>query len=900
MNDPITRSPEQQLSDFISNHALPIPSPGDLILDGKEHRFGKGEKYREPHWYVGSRNGERISLTVGCHKNPEMKSSFHSKKPSSLKPRWQNGSLGDKWHSCETQESHSYLTKKGISSGLFGAKINYSGNLIVPMHSIINGELVGLQSIKKNGNKRYLKGSKKTKSYFEIQGAIEKKDVVYVAEGFATAVSVYMATKARVICAFDCANLTKIVRELSKKEPKTMIIIAADDDRFGETNHGRMAANIVSRIASAVFPVFSSDEGKPTDWNDLHALEGLEVVKKQIEKDSQFKKQIEKDSQFKKKTETSEKTNKKISSKTTKDRPKILIGSAIDESESLETKDNVLPGLMIGDIGILCAPGGYGKSGIALLIADQIACGGTPDFLGFGPLSGGAACILTLEDRSSVFGERQRAISKDLSKEQIEKRNKNISLIDCTSCAKDISPTEIVNYIKDIVDENDIRMRLLVIDHLTYWSQVDLNDGGQVSELMQEFRAMASELGCSILLLHHSNRSGMLKGKDKPAISSTIGGSYKLHSLSRWAAFIDQPSKQELKEKFDTDGHEGEYKTLCVDKVNCGKKVELLLKHNEDRLGLLYKHEFATSDSLNLDSIGVDLNRDQDDSIRSALIEEAARFNMCEASPKLATIDEDKHHIMNWITRNCVFENISSQRRAKLTKVANDGTVLDKDREEPSVYRDVWADGDMIVVSGPVCDYEDMKLYNILVKNLTDFHRNGFRGLEIEVSQTSLLKSSGRVNSGKNGITIKRQLSRLSGMVIDFRNLRGHRWKGPLLAYVAVKGRGRGCKIRIGFNEFMVAFYKIQEYTFLQRSVTETLKGRSLAFYIFYASQNLVQMKVSASTFLSLLGIGPCEKKEARRIIKKSLEELVKAGVMDERKTCLKGDVVHTYRSERH
>ena len=669
-----------------------------------------------------------------------------------------------------------------------------------------------------------------------------------------------------------------------------MIIIAADDDRFGETNPGRMAADTVSKLASAIFPVFSSHEGHPTDWNDLHAIEGLEAVKKQIKEYAQTNEN----------TNISPKSKTKASLQKTIDRPKILIGSAIDDSESLETKDNVLPGLMIGDIGILCAPGGYGKSGIALLIADQIASGGIPDFLGFGPLSGGAACLLTLEDRASVFGERQRAISKDLSKEQIEKRNKNISLIDCTGCSRDISPTEIVGYVKNIVQENSLSMRLLVIDHLTYWSQIDLNDGGQVSDLMKEFRAMASELGCSILLLHHSNRSGMLKGKDKPAISSTIGGSYKLHSLSRWVAFIDQPSKKELQEKFDVDGQESEYKTLCVDKVNCGKQFELLLKHKEDRIGLLYKHEFATSDSSNLTSVGIDPNGDQDDSIRTALREEAARFNMCEASPKLATIDVDKHHIMNWITRNCVFENISKQRRAKLTQIDSDGAVLEIDREKPNVYRDIWANGDKIVVSGPVCDYEDMKLYNLLIKNLTDFHRNGFRGLEIEVSQTSLLKSSGRVDSGKNGITIKRQLSRLSGMVIDFRNLRGHRWKGPLLAYVAVKGRGRSCKIRIGFNEFMVAFYKIQEYTFLQKSVTESLKGRSLAFYIFYASQNLVQMKVSASTFLSLLGIGPCEKKEGRRIIKRSLEELVMAGVMDEGKTCLKGDIVHTYRSKQH
>jgi hypothetical protein len=64
------------------------------------------------------------------------------------------------------------------------------------------------------------------------------------------------------------------------------LIIAADDDQFSVGNAGRTKAMQAAEAigAECVFPVFKPEHlaGKPTDWNDLHALAGLAEVTRQL------------------------------------------------------------------------------------------------------------------------------------------------------------------------------------------------------------------------------------------------------------------------------------------------------------------------------------------------------------------------------------------------------------------------------------------------------------------------------------------------------------------------------------------------------------------------------------------------------------------------------------------
>ena len=61
--------------------------------------------------------------------------------------------------------------------------------------------------------------------------------------------------------------------------PEIAITVCGDDDKWNETNAGREKATKAAMIAQAgvIFPAFASDEGKPTDFNDLYVREGVDA-----------------------------------------------------------------------------------------------------------------------------------------------------------------------------------------------------------------------------------------------------------------------------------------------------------------------------------------------------------------------------------------------------------------------------------------------------------------------------------------------------------------------------------------------------------------------------------------------------------------------------------------------
>ena len=890
-----------QLENFIAKQSLPIPR--DLNLDGKIHRFGEGQKGREPHWYIGTRDNGKISLTIGSHKNEESKISFHSKGSFATKSFWKKGaSLLERWESCENKESFPYLKKKGIS-GLFGARVNYFGDLVVPMYSSLDGALTGLQTITENGKKLFVPGSRKKNAYFEIPGTKQNDQFLFVAEGFATAITVHMATGSRVICAFDCGNLPLIVENFAEKYPNLQIVVAGDDDRFGGVNSGRLAAKSVAKISSAIFPVFSSDEGNPTDWNDLHVRESLDEVKKQIEATLDKAENGTLNELKSKEASPEDDTLEMLSGKEheglVKKAPCKNLrkrGLNTDTGTDIEKRTPprkdlfVLPGLPIGHVGLLCSPGGAGKSGLSLLLANQIACGGKKDFIGLGEQIPGSVVLLSLEDPLYIYNSRQLEIRKDLSADEYLAFDKNLHFMDATDMQNQMSADFVIESIKELFEKKpeSAPLRLVIIDHLSYWSNQDLNDGGQCTNIVKDLYDIADSLNCAVLVLHHTNRNALIKGKDRQTGSVNIGGSYKLHSLTRWVAVLEHVEKSELKKVHKIEGNEEDFKLLLLDKVNHGEKLKILLKKRPDRLGLLYGVGF-----------GEKKPETKKESVQEEIVskEEVENFNMGEASPKLMTVDENTHHIMNWLTRNPAFETVSPGRRKELTAIV-DGKEHDKDRSSASIYKDVWVDGDTLIVDGPVCDQEDMKLFALLVNELTRLHNFGARGLILEISLSKILALTGLNISGLNFHKVHRQLNRLRRMALDFKNSRGHRWRGPLINDVFTIGEGRNCKVRIGFNHFMVTFYKIQEYTMFQKSIAQSLKGDSLSFYIFYASQNWETMKISVEKCKKLLGIpSTFDKKEALKKIKKSIADLVAAGVMDPKNTGIKDGNVYTTRS---
>ena len=183
----------------------------------------------------------------------------------------------DRWNKAVSIISHPYLEKKKV----LPLGIRQEGkNLIIPMY--VNDVIASIQTITPEGEKRFQKHGQIAAGYYPIG---EPKKTLYICEGYATGATIHQVTDKAVAVAFNADNLSSVAKSLRQKFPNVEIVICADDDQWTEDNPGitkaREAAIAVN--AKIVHPEFSDTSTKPTDFNDLFLLEGIEIVKSQLE-----------------------------------------------------------------------------------------------------------------------------------------------------------------------------------------------------------------------------------------------------------------------------------------------------------------------------------------------------------------------------------------------------------------------------------------------------------------------------------------------------------------------------------------------------------------------------------------------------------------------------------------
>ena len=219
-----------------------------------------------------------------------------------------------------------YLTRKGVQG--FGLRYTRNGSAVVPLLDTA-GAIHGLQFLRtreqaregRRPEKEFWPAGLTKRGHFHLIGS--PSWIVLVAEGYATAATLHMATGYPVAVAFDAGNLAPVAEALRKRYPRVRILVCADDDILGKCKHAECRARVVltlhpeqcpkcgkahgytnagvsgaSTAALAtggawVAPRFADPEAraaawldkgqKDTDFNDLHAGEGLHVVRVQVE-----------------------------------------------------------------------------------------------------------------------------------------------------------------------------------------------------------------------------------------------------------------------------------------------------------------------------------------------------------------------------------------------------------------------------------------------------------------------------------------------------------------------------------------------------------------------------------------------------------------------------------------
>jgi len=177
---------------------------------------------------------------------------------------------------------HPYVIKKRINPHYADQIRSY----LVLRVTDVERNLQSLQYIKTNGFKQFKKNAAPKHGMMYLADEINPGDIIRICEGYATGCTILDAVGSPVIVSFGASNIHSVAVALRIKFPFNQIHICADDDQWLKDNvgmiHGLAAAKAVG--GKILWPDFAGLDvsSKPTDWNDLFCLGGMDIVKKQL------------------------------------------------------------------------------------------------------------------------------------------------------------------------------------------------------------------------------------------------------------------------------------------------------------------------------------------------------------------------------------------------------------------------------------------------------------------------------------------------------------------------------------------------------------------------------------------------------------------------------------------
>ena len=189
-------------------------------------------------------------------------------------------------------DAHPYLQRKQVPAP--GGIRQMGEQLVLPVLDA-SGALMSLQFIlpkkpAEGPDKLFLKGGKTTGGYFPIPAKDGGKGgPLLIAEGYATAASLHLATGYACLVAFNAMNLLAVARMARGKYPDREILICGDNDcetmKDGKAwNPGFEAATKAAQDIGAKLAVCPALDGGKADFNDLHTARSLEAVRMEVEK----------------------------------------------------------------------------------------------------------------------------------------------------------------------------------------------------------------------------------------------------------------------------------------------------------------------------------------------------------------------------------------------------------------------------------------------------------------------------------------------------------------------------------------------------------------------------------------------------------------------------------------
>lgn len=153
------------------------------------------------------------------------------------------------WHRAKpATNAHPYLERKRINA--YGLRA-LRDMLLVPARDL-DGTLHTLQFISADGTKRFLTGGRIAGCYYAIG---RPNGSLLIAEGVATAATLYQATGQAVAACFSCGNMEAVARALRQKFPGLRLVMCADNDVNTPGNPGLTQAQSAAKAVGGYLAV---------------------------------------------------------------------------------------------------------------------------------------------------------------------------------------------------------------------------------------------------------------------------------------------------------------------------------------------------------------------------------------------------------------------------------------------------------------------------------------------------------------------------------------------------------------------------------------------------------------------------------------------------------------------
>jgi phage/plasmid primase-like uncharacterized protein/biotin operon repressor len=307
-NDQPKVDPLELLHQKMSEYKL---FPDNVVIDGEIHRFDTEKPGDKSGWYVFNQFKGMIFGCFGDWKISDGSIPFSSVNAEKLGPedyrqfsiqkkKQDNKKLQEKikrnligkkiaqreWSKAITVvgKGHEYLSKKNVNS--YYLRKTPDGRLLIPLLDI-NGEMWNVEQINLNWppgkQKKVKKGSAVDGMMFTFEG---DTSTILLCEGYSTGATLFEATGLTTVCCRNANNMVKVARIIRQKYNFNNFLICADNDEWkpDKGNAGITAGREAAQILNTkyIYPLFQDKSSKPTDFNDLAALEGIEAVKKQL------------------------------------------------------------------------------------------------------------------------------------------------------------------------------------------------------------------------------------------------------------------------------------------------------------------------------------------------------------------------------------------------------------------------------------------------------------------------------------------------------------------------------------------------------------------------------------------------------------------------------------------